>query len=110
MHVVGQRISNAVKAAPLAALLVLALFFPAAASPEGEIVIHGADTGSHLKLSSEGGRLVVEGIMASDEQVGCHFTHGHNRAVCPLEAPPRSKWRWARGTTRSRSSTNCRFP
>jgi hypothetical protein len=85
VHVVGQRIPSAAKAALLGAPLALALLFPAAASPEGEIVIRGAESGSHLRLSSEGDRLVVEGTMASGEPVGCHFTHGHNQAVCPLD-------------------------
>ena len=48
-------------------------------------MIRGAASGSHLKLSSKGDRLVVEGIMASGEPVGCHFTHGRNKAVCPLD-------------------------
>jgi hypothetical protein len=82
MPFVRRSIATALKAAPLAAL-ALALFLPTAASPEGQIVIRGADTGSHLTLSMDGDRILVAGFMAAGEPVGCHFSQGRNAAVCP---------------------------
>ena len=46
----------------LASVLVLA-FGCASASPQGEVVVHGAHSGSHLELSVRGNSLIVEGWM-----------------------------------------------
>jgi Ca2+-binding RTX toxin-like protein len=66
----------------LAAALVLALFC-APATPQGQIVVHGAASGSHLQLSVSGGDLVVSGWMARRAGSGCRLAH-RNLAVCPL--------------------------
>ncbi len=67
------------------ALATLALFaLPTTASPEGEIVVRGADSGSHLRLTVSGGDIVVDGYMDPGQPVGCRFTHGRTAAVCPL--------------------------
>jgi hypothetical protein len=65
--------------------MVACLLLPAAASPEGVIVIRGAESGSHLRLSISGNDLMVNGFMAEGEPVGCSLTHGRNAAICPLE-------------------------
>jgi hypothetical protein len=77
---------------PAAALLALALSLfalslavPTAASPEGQIVIRGAASGSHLRLTVKRDRIFVDGYMAAHRPVGCHFTNGRNGAVCPLD-------------------------
>lgn len=67
----------------LAALTLLAV--PGAASTSERIVIHGAASGSHLRLSTEGSRIVVEGLMARAQPEGCRFTRGHVEAVCPTD-------------------------
>jgi len=67
----------------LAAVALLAI--PGAASTSERIVIHGADSGSHLRLSMEGSRVVVEGLMAHARPEGCRFTRGRMRAVCPTD-------------------------
>jgi hypothetical protein len=64
---------------------VLALTVATTASPEGTIAIRGARSGSHLQLTVSGGAIVVHGIMATHNQVGCHFTHNRNASVCPLD-------------------------
>ena len=63
-----------------AALLLLIIAGPAA--PEGRIVIHGAETGTHLRLSVSGGDLLVGGPMAEASE-GCELAGG-NGATCPL--------------------------
>ena len=55
------------------------------ATPEGTITIRGAASGSHLRLTVRNNVLLVEGIMATHGQVGCHFTHNRNAAACPLD-------------------------
>jgi hypothetical protein len=55
------------------------------ASPGGRIVIQGASSGSHLRLSVSGDDLVVSGAMARGQPLGCAFTHGRNLASCPLD-------------------------
>lgn len=67
----------------LAAALVLA-FGSAPATPQGQIVVHGAAAGSHLELSMRGGNLVVQGRMASDAGAGCRLVHNRKLAVCRL--------------------------
>lgn len=65
----------------LAAALVLALFC-APATPQGQVVVRGADSGSHLRLSVEHDRLVVEGLMSGVSR-SCRFVRRH-AAVCSL--------------------------
>ncbi len=67
-----------------AVFIGIALLAPAAAAPAGRIALLGADSGSSLKLSSDGSRLVVEGYMAASRPGGCHFESYRLRAVCPL--------------------------
>lgn len=74
---------RAVSAIALLASIVL-LAAPTAASPAGRIVIHGAYSGSHLRLTASGSKIVVDGYMAHEPPVGCHLRHGRNAAVCPL--------------------------
>lgn len=64
----------------IAALLVL----PSAASPDGQIVIYGAASGSTLTLKKKHGRLFVKGYMARAKPRGCRFTRHRMRAVCRL--------------------------
>jgi RTX calcium-binding nonapeptide repeat (4 copies) len=71
-----------VVAAGLAAAALLAWASPS--SPAERIVIHGAASGSHLKLSVEGEQIVVDGFMSSAAPTGCHFTRERLVAVCPL--------------------------
>ena len=54
------------------------------ATPEGQIVVHGAHSGSTLELQVKGKRLVVEGLMARAHPRGCHFTRYRMAASCPL--------------------------
>jgi hypothetical protein len=54
------------------------------ATPEGQIVVHGAHSGSTLELHVKGKRLVVEGLMARAHPRGCHFTRYRMAASCPL--------------------------
>lgn len=54
------------------------------ASPEGQIVIRGADSGSHLRLTVSGENIVVKGYMAPGQPVGCRFTQVRTAAVCPV--------------------------
>ncbi|HET6997037.1 MAG TPA: hypothetical protein VFI03_00475 [Solirubrobacterales bacterium] len=68
----------------IAAVAALALLvIPGAASTSERIVIHGAASGSYLKLSTSGSNIVVDGIMANAQPQGCRFTNGHHGAVCP---------------------------
>jgi len=80
------RASTILKAAFLAAALtiVLGLTMATTAVPEGQILIRGAATGSTLRISVEGERIVVEGHLAPQQQVGCSTERG-NRAVCPTD-------------------------
>ena len=62
----------------------------AAALPGGRLA-RGPDrrskaprTGSHLRLSSDGSEIFVDGAMAETPPRGCVFTHNHDAAACPL--------------------------
>jgi Ca2+-binding RTX toxin-like protein len=51
----------------------------------GEIVIWGANSGSYLKLSVKGPRLLVRGLMARAKPHGCRFVRRHRMgAACRL--------------------------
>jgi Ca2+-binding RTX toxin-like protein len=78
---IRQRTSVAVATA---LALVLSLAFAGAATPQGRIVLHGAGSGSHLLLSTSGGRLVVEGSMAGQQPAGCQMRHRRLLAFCRL--------------------------
>jgi Ca2+-binding RTX toxin-like protein len=64
-----------------AALLLLAS--AGNATTEGRIVIHGAETGTHLRLSVSGGDLLVTGPMAEATE-GCQLAPANGAATCPL--------------------------
>jgi Ca2+-binding RTX toxin-like protein len=53
------------------------------ASPADQIVIRGADSGSHLHLTVSGDKIVVNGYMSAAEPAGCRFTDFRTAAVCP---------------------------
>lgn len=67
-----------------AALALLLAFGSAAASPEGQVVVRGPASSSHLELSMRGNDLIAEGWMAPAAGAGCRLTHHRNLAVCPL--------------------------
>lgn len=70
--------------ATVSALAMLLAFGCAAASPQGEVVVRGAASGSHLELSLRGDNLVVNGWMANAAGAGCRLAHNRNLAVCNL--------------------------
>jgi hypothetical protein len=78
-----QGLSRRVPAIAAVAMLAL-LTWPTIAAPEGQIVIRGAASGSHLRLTTRGKRIVVNGYMAPSRPAGCRFTQRRRAAVCPL--------------------------
>lgn len=60
----------------------LGLIMPAAAAPEGQIVVRGAASGSKLRISVAGDRVLVDGYLARRRQAGCRNTNGRFAAVC----------------------------
>ncbi len=64
--------------------LVGLLAIPGAASTTERIVVYGAASGSHLKVTTSGSNIVVDGIMAKAQPRGCRFTQGRHAAVCPI--------------------------
>jgi hypothetical protein len=67
------------------ALSALAILLtPSQASPAGTIVIHGAGSGSHLRLTTRGSSIVVSGFMSRVHPAGCRLRRRHRVAVCPL--------------------------
>jgi Ca2+-binding RTX toxin-like protein len=66
------------------ALTSLLAFGCTAASPQGQIVVHGTASGTHLDLTVRGNDLVVQGWMAPNAGAGCRLAH-RNLAVCPLD-------------------------
>jgi Ca2+-binding RTX toxin-like protein len=74
---------------PLSILGAAAVIFFAlggSASPEGGgIVIRAAGSGSHLRLTVSGSRLLVNGHLARARQpIGCRLTRGYSTASCGL--------------------------
>ena len=67
---------------PLALLALL--LAPGAATPAGQIVIYGADSGSHLTLKTKNGRLIVKGYQARAHPKGCRVVRDRMVAVCSL--------------------------
>jgi Ca2+-binding RTX toxin-like protein len=82
LFVPGRR-SLAVVIVALASLVV-----PTAASTAGQIVVFGAESGSHLKLSASGGKLEVDGMMGNQAPQGCTVVRRH-KAVCNLAGADR---------------------
>lgn len=69
----------------LAAAAILGSVGPAEdASGQGEVVVRGAYSGTHLRLWASGDRLVVGGLMARSRPAGCRFRQRRLLAVCPL--------------------------
>lgn len=67
-----------------AVALTALLLAPSAASPTGQIVIYGAQSGSKLTLFERGNKIVVKGNMAKRRAPkGCHLGRHAMRAVCP---------------------------
>lgn len=62
------------------ALVLLAI--PTVASSEGEIVIHGPASSSHLRLTVDGNAVIVDGFLNRSGQVGC--SEGQHKIICPL--------------------------
>lgn len=56
-----------------------------AASTQERVVLHGAHSGTNLKLTMRGDRLVVRGMMARARPTGCHFKRYRLLAVCRLD-------------------------
>jgi hypothetical protein len=54
------------------------------ASPQGQVVVEGAASGSHLHLSVRSGHLFVQGPQAKAAGAGCELAHSRNLAVCSL--------------------------
>jgi Ca2+-binding RTX toxin-like protein len=54
------------------------------ATPAGQISIFGAESGTHLTMTVDSGRLVVTGPMAAEHPRGCHLSADREKAVCPL--------------------------
>jgi hypothetical protein len=71
------------------ATLVLFLTAPTAATPSGQVSIHGAASGSTLELSTHNGRLVVHGFMARAQSPGCRLKPNRMGAVCRLRGMSR---------------------
>lgn len=71
--------------ATVSALTMLLAFGCTTASPQGEIVVHGIASGSHLELTVSHGDLVVEGWTIPSADGGCRFERNGDRAVCPLD-------------------------
>ncbi|MGZ8667746.1 MAG: hypothetical protein ACXWZM_11640 [Solirubrobacterales bacterium] len=67
-----------------AATLLTLLVSPTPASPEGQIVVRGAASGSHLRLTVGRKRIVVRGYMAASRPRGCRFVRWRRKAACPL--------------------------
>lgn len=74
------------RAVPLLALVALLLFGAgSSAAPTHEaIVIRGADSGSHLRLTVRGSHLFVNGRLQRSRPLGCRLTRGHSAAACRL--------------------------
>lgn len=74
----------------VASAVFVLLAIPATASTEGEIVIRGPQSSSHLRLTVSAGDLVVNGSLARGGQIGCGFGHGPGLR-CPLAGVDRAE-------------------
>ncbi len=82
-----RRIDREARRAALAigsALIALLAFCSIEASPQGQIVVHGTASGTHLELSTQSGNLIVEGWMAHEPGGGCQLPR-RNLAICRLK-------------------------
>jgi len=73
---------------PLLALSAAALIFAVlcdTASTQSGIVIRAAWSGSHLRLTVSGSRLLVEGRLAGTAPVGCRVVRARRLASCGLK-------------------------
>jgi Ca2+-binding RTX toxin-like protein len=72
----------------ISSLVAFALCFFSLAGPastqNGIVLIQGASSGSHLRLTVSGDRLLVNGQMAAARPSGCRLTRGFGRATCRL--------------------------
>lgn len=68
----------------VAAFAISLCFGASSAEPRGHVVLHGAHSGSHLRLNVHHGRLVVRGWMARQHPRGCRFKRYRLVAVCRL--------------------------
>jgi hypothetical protein len=76
-----------VRRALLTTAVVTVAFFGlnASASPRGGIIlIRGADSGSHLRLTVDGSELLVNGKMTAERPSGCRLARGYGAASCRL--------------------------
>ena len=80
----GARLRRGAIATAALAALILALSCTAA-SPQGKIVIHGADSGSHLRLNVRGGKMVVRGWMSRARPAGCRYARPRTQVREVLE-------------------------
>ena len=100
---VPSRRIHTVLAAVAVLVAAIVLLVPASAVPAGRIALSGAFSGSHLKLETEGDRIVVKGNLGEAEPAGCErMPRGHG-AICSLKDVYGMEISWARPTTRSRS-------
>jgi len=69
-----------------AAVVTLAFFgLSGSASPRGGIIlIRGADSGSHLRLTMSSGQLLVNGRLTAERPSGCRLARGYAAASCRL--------------------------
>lgn len=74
------------RALPALGVAVLCLLgaSSSAAPTRKAIVIHGAASGTHLRLTVKRSHLVVKGRLARARPRGCHFTRRFGVAVCRL--------------------------
>src|SRR2546421_4558501 len=82
--------SRTMRLAALAALTLIACVadglpsdYRQAASAESQTVIYGADSGSHLRITTDRGGIVVNGYMTPNQPLGCAFTRFRSAAICP---------------------------
>ena len=66
------------------ALAVLALLLaPTAATTADHIVVYGAESGSHLTLSTKGNKIIVKGFQSGRHPHGCWLAPNRMKSVCP---------------------------
>lgn len=73
------------RALPLLAVAALILFGGgSSAAPQNGIVVRAAASGSHLRLTVSGSKLLVNGRLARAQPVGCRLARGYEAATCSL--------------------------
>jgi hypothetical protein len=72
---------------PLAVLALLVA--PTVANTAGQIVVYGAESGSHLTLSTKGKRIVVKGFQAAAHPRGCWLAPNRMKSVCKVRGADR---------------------